>query len=176
MVSTAIRLLEGVNDYRSRLLQSKLTRFLTEPSLVRSLKAKLHRGEILADADDAERIGDTLFLIIDKVTDSEKPILLAKVYAYYLDGGITVEDFFLLAHCIDISALSDLQEFIASRGQVSSAPAARQVRLVTTGLLRSDVSDPTIFPTVSGHSLRLLITVTELGELLVMAIDAANEV
>jgi len=176
VVSTAIRILEGVNDYRSRLLQSKLKRFLTEPSLVRSLKARELRGEIVADEDDAARIGDTLFLIIDRVTDSEKPILLAKVYAYYLDGSMSSEDFFLLAHCIDISALSDLQDFIASRGLMNSAPDARQLRLVTSGLLRSDVTDPTTFPSAGGHSLRLLITITELGELLVMAIDAADAI
>jgi len=177
VVSTAIRLLEGLNDFRSRLLESKLKRFLAEPSLLRSLKAQKLRAEILDDPDEAARIGDTLFMIIDKVTDSEKPTILARVYAHFHDGFLTAEDFFLLGHCIDICALADLRSFIESRGAAHSISPAGQRRLVTAGILESRVTNSTILPTVRGvdnNSVRTYFEVSQIGEALIRAMDAAN--
>lgn len=56
IVSTAIRLLEGFNDFQSHLLQSKLRQFLAEPSLLRSLEAQRLRGDILGDPDERSSI------------------------------------------------------------------------------------------------------------------------
>jgi hypothetical protein len=177
VVSTAVRLLEGIDDFRSRLLQNKLKKFLEEPSLLRSLQAQQLSADILSNPEKMEAIGDTLFLVIDKVTDSEKPAILAKIYAHLLNGSITLDDFFLLAHCIDICALVDLQSFIALRGDVNSAKSASKVRLVTAGLFKTEVSNSKMFtplPTMSGNDVRVLYSVTDLGEHLLSAIDAAR--
>lgn len=177
VVSTAIRLLEGMNDYRARLLEGKLKRFLMEPSLLRSLQAQALCGKIHDDPDEAARIGDTLFMIIDKVTDSEKPIILAWVYAHYVDGLMTADDFFLLGHCIDICALADLRSFIDSRGAAHSISPAGQRRLISAGILESRVNNSTILPTVTGldnNNVRTYVNVSELGEVLTRAVEAAN--
>lgn len=101
VLSTAVRMLEGADDFRTRLLQGKLKRFFSDPSLLRSVEALKLRSGILENSASMASVGDTLFMVIDKVTDSEKPALLAKVYAHLLDGGITADDFLLLAHTID---------------------------------------------------------------------------
>jgi len=179
VVSTAIRLLEGFNDYRSRLLQNKLMKFLSEPSLLRSLEAQRLRGDILDNPDDLSAIGDTLFLVIEKVTDSEKPVILAKVYASLLDGGVTSEDFFLLAHCIDICALADLRAFIATRGAVYGISGASRIRLVSAGLIETESTNSSLFPSlpsVSGNTLKVHFSASDLGNLLINAMGAAESV
>jgi hypothetical protein len=48
---------------------------LSEPGLIRSINAQNLREEILENDEDSLSIGDTLFLIIEKVTDLQKPLL-----------------------------------------------------------------------------------------------------
>lgn len=177
VVSTAVRLLEGIDDFRSRLLQNKLKKFLEDPSLLRSLQAQQLSADILSNPEKMAAIGDNLFLVIDKVTDGEKPAILAKVYAHLLTGNLALDDFFLLVHCIDICALADLQSFISSRGDVNSARSGGKVRLVTAGLFKTEVSNSKMFtplPTMSGNDVRVLYSITDLGEHLLRAINAAN--
>jgi hypothetical protein len=75
VVSTAVRLLEGFDDIKSKILRAKLIKFLSEPGLIRSINAQKLREEILENDEDSLSIGDTLFLIIEKVTDLQKPLL-----------------------------------------------------------------------------------------------------
>lgn len=168
VVSTAVRVLEGFDDYRSRLLRTKLQRFLSDPSLIRSIKAQELRAQMIEDEEKLSSIGDNLFLIIDKVTDLEKPRLLAKVYAYLLDGGLNAEQFFLLSHAIDISATSDLTKFIETNGSGLGSEADWNERMATAGLLRTQLHNPTEFVVITKHH------VSKMGRLLLDAVESAR--
>lgn len=136
IVSTAVGILKTVDDVRSAALKAKLVRFLTEETLRESIDARKIREKLDEDAA-AEVIGETLFLTLDKVTDLKKPALLAKIFASYLDGRIEREVLLLLAHCIDIAFVGDLEHFIETRGSAVMDEALRVHRLANAGLFES---------------------------------------
>jgi hypothetical protein len=108
VIGTAIKLLKGLDDFRDRALAAKLASFFGDPAL-QSDKArqKLVSG-IASDPEDARKIGETLFLVLDKVTDLDKPGLLANVFAFYLEGHLGVDELRRLAHAIDGAFTDDL--------------------------------------------------------------------
>ena len=108
VVGTAIRLLQGVDDVRSRALAAKLTKFLTEPALQsEKLRAKLRAG-ISASDEEARKIGESLFLVLDQMTDLEKPRLLAKVFAAYLDEVVSASELRRISHSMGSAFTDDL--------------------------------------------------------------------
>jgi hypothetical protein len=70
--------------------------------------------EQLSDAKKARKLGDSLVLILDRLDDFEKPEMLAKVFAMYVRGKTSFEEFRQLAAAIDIGFIEDLKGLIKS--------------------------------------------------------------
>ena len=141
VVGTAFKLLKGLDDIRSRLFAAKLARFLSEPSLRAASEGRKFRKEMLDDNGGRDQeIGETLLLVLDKVTDMNKPLLLAKVFAAYLDQAIEQEALLMLIHAIDVSSMLDLQMFIRNRGGDIDNETLWRERLASSGLLVSYVT------------------------------------
>lgn len=140
VLATAVRLLEGADDVRSRLLQEKIIRFVSEPALARSAESGEMLSRIRNDISYAESIGDTLFLTLDRLTDLKKPSLLAQVLAYQLAGNISKNELLMLMHAIATSALVDLELFISLRGVSGQNETGYKARLASTGLLTGVVN------------------------------------
>ena len=140
VLATAVRLLEGADDIRSRLLQEKIIVFVSEPALARSAESGEMLSRIRDDSSYAESIGDTLFLTLDKLTDLKKPALLAQVFAYQLADNITKDELLMLMHAIGTSALVDLELFISLRGVSGQNETGYKARLASTGLLTGIVN------------------------------------
>jgi hypothetical protein len=134
VVGTALKLLKGADDLRSRALRKKLRRFLSEPSLLQALAAQDFKDDILQSTGRAKEIGEALFLILDKVTDMAKPALLAKCFASFLDGKVQSFQFEALAHAIDLAFIHDLEVFHAP--DHASHLADWQSRLTAVGFMK----------------------------------------
>lgn len=134
IVGTAFKLLKGLDDLRSHALQKKLYAFLTEPRLKSSAEAHLLRqGMLKKDKKDTE-IGEMLFLVLDKMTDNIKPILLARAYAAYLDNEIDTISFEAIAHVIDMTFHRDLLSYLTSGRSIENHVDLWHHRIVSAGL------------------------------------------
>lgn len=108
VIGTAFKLLKGVDDMRDRALAAKLETFIRDPSLqCDPVREKLRNG-ISSSEEEAIKVGETLFLVLDKMTDLEKPRLLARVFRAYLDEVITGADLRRLSHALDGAFTDDL--------------------------------------------------------------------
>lgn len=108
VVGTAIKVLKGVGDARDRALAAKLEKFIQDPSLQSARAREKLRSGIASDPDEAIQVGETLFLVLDKMTDLDKPGLLARVFLAYLDDIISAVELRRLAHAIDGAFTDDL--------------------------------------------------------------------
>lgn len=138
VVSTAVGILKTFDDVRSAALKAKLLCFLTDESLRGTQDARKIR-ERLEVHTEAEVLGETLFLTLDKVTDLKKPALLAKVFAAYLDELIESQVVLMLAHSIDIAFIGDLEHFIDTRGSALLDDAYAVHRLAHAGFFETYV-------------------------------------
>ncbi len=108
VIGTAFKLLKGVDDMRDRALAAKLETFVRDPSLQSDqVRVKLRNG-IASSEEEAIKVGETLFLVLDKMTDLEKPRLLARVFRAYLDEVITAADLRRLSHALDGAFTDDV--------------------------------------------------------------------
>jgi len=108
VIGTAIKVLKGLDDARDRALAAKLEKFIRDPSL-QTERARQHlRTGIAGDPHEAAKVGETLFLVLDRVTDLQKPSLLARVFSAYLDDEISASDLRRLAHAMDAAFTDDL--------------------------------------------------------------------
>jgi hypothetical protein len=112
VVGTAFKVCKGLDDARSRALAAKLAKFLTQPAMRNGATAEKLRRKIQADPVGASRIGENLFLVIERLTDLEKPLVLARAYAAYLDDDLSASDLKRIARAIDISFSEDLFAFL----------------------------------------------------------------
>jgi hypothetical protein len=105
-------IVKGANLYKSLhdyVREKKLITFLLEfervpPKTVEKTAAKLRE-----DAKYQEEIGSLLVMLIDRLNDFEKPKLVAKVFAAFLSGSISLEEFRRLGDSIDLAYIDDLK-------------------------------------------------------------------
>jgi len=134
VVGTAFKLSRGLTDLRSRALRAKLHKFLTEPSLIRSIEAGRLRDRLNSD-EHRSAIGEALFLTLDKVTDLKKPALLGRAFAGYLDEVIDTETLLALAHAVDLAFVYDLEYFLTHHDPEGQEGNPSAFRLLPSGLV-----------------------------------------
>jgi hypothetical protein len=140
VVEWAFKVVKAIDGTKSWLLTRKIAKFLSEPSLVAAAEAYKMRDKVLQEEQYAQEVGETLLMVLDKVTDMSKPVLLAKAYAAYLTGDIDRYRLLMMAHVIDISALMDLEQFIEARFQEVGNETFWKERLANSGLFVAQTS------------------------------------
>lgn len=93
--------------------------------------------------EEAKRLGGTLVLILNRLDDLEKPVMLAKVFAAFVRGYINRDAFTRLAAAIDQSSIQDLKtlggEKVIPEEMVEPYPSG----LVRSGLARLQLAELT---------------------------------
>lgn len=141
VVDWAFKVVKAFDGFRSWMLARKIEKFLAEPSLIAAAEARQMRAKVFEDDSYAQEVGETLLMVLDKVTDFSKPVLLAKCYAAFLNNQIDQYALSMLTHAIDISAVRDLEQFIEqyiiSPTQLVPDDTLWRHRLASSGLFRS---------------------------------------
>jgi hypothetical protein len=162
VVGTAFKVCRGIDDMRARMFIAKLERFVTDPSLQSEAAKEALKRAAANPSAESHKIGESLFLILERLTDLEKPSLLARIFAGYLGGKITSEELRRLAPAIDAAFLEDINQLLADPDprQMDAAPWKRS--LVVAGLTEQNAPGP-----IGG---RLVYMVTPLGQALRTAV------
>jgi hypothetical protein len=92
------------------------------------------RAKAAESPEEAEKVGNTLLLVIERVSDLDKPRLLGQLFIAYLDSVISADDLRRLVHAVDVAFVDDLQKLLRS-GAPSSSGAHLEF-LVSSGLSR----------------------------------------
>ncbi len=108
VIGTAIKFLKGIDDLRDRALAAKLEAFVRSPQIQSPDVAEKLKKKLAEDPAESQRMGETLFLVLEKITDLDKPAVLAAVFAAYLDSKVSAMALRRLAHAIDIAFTDDL--------------------------------------------------------------------
>jgi len=135
VIGTALRILNGVDDLRSRAFAAKLFKFIQSPELQTEKARRKYREGISSSPDEAEKVGETLFLVLERMTDLDKPAMLAKVFAAFLDGRIDGNLLRRIAHAMDAAFTDDLGRLARWNADINPAYAIEWMRpLSVSGL------------------------------------------
>jgi hypothetical protein len=112
VIGTAFKLCKGIDDIRSRAFAAKLERFIATPDLATPAARVAILAKVQTSPDEARKVGETLFLVLDRFIDLDKPEILAKVFIAFIDNQVSAEDLQRLAQAIDQAFCGDLHSLL----------------------------------------------------------------
>ena len=139
VIGTAFKVCKALDDIRSRAFAAKLDAFVSAPDLVKPSVKDAIVELARSSPSEANKVGETLFLVLDRYIDLDKPVILAKVFVAYIDGVITAIELQRLAQAIDIAFAADLQSLTTAdlptvQGQWDGARYPWMETLIPSGL------------------------------------------
>ncbi|PXX95964.1 hypothetical protein [Halomonas sp. LBP4] len=130
----------GLRSYRDQLLVHKLLRFFHELRDIPANEREAFSAQLDHDPAVRDRIGEQLFLLIDRHDDMDKPSLLGLAWRDYIRGKVTLDQFERLARAIDRVHLPHIAH-LESLGMGTSKPS-REEAAVLTDLLQAGLIYP----------------------------------
>lgn len=130
----------GWSSYRDQLLVQKLLRFFYEQRDIPAHEREAFSAQLDQDPAKRDRIGEQLFLLIDRHDDMEKPSLLGLVWREYIRGKVTLYQVERLARAIDRVHLPHIVH-VNSLGMTAGNPSGEEAALLTD-LLQAGLAYP----------------------------------
>lgn len=121
VIGTAIKLCKGFDDLRSRAFLAKLRAFVEEPHLRHALERDDLALKIADSTEEAIKVGETMFLVLEQFVDLYKPELLAIAFVAFLDGVLSGSDLRRLSQAISAAFSDDLQQLVSAPEPIVSS-------------------------------------------------------
>lgn len=134
LVGTALKACKAVADIRDKLFLAKISRFLTELNSVRPEIKEDLKGKMTNNTEEARRIGEVVLLVLDKVSDLEKPEILAKIFLAYIENQVTFDDFRRITEAVSQAFVDDLRTLVDKDSVPSKSQETYLGYLTSTGL------------------------------------------
>jgi len=123
VVSTVVKSIKGAADIRDRIFAAKISTFLKSlESVGPELKEKI-RQRVAENPEQSRKVGETVLLVIDRLSDLEKADIIAKVFIAYAFGYLKSDDFQRVVQAIDQAFVSDLKLLLGSRNLPRKEPS-----------------------------------------------------
>lgn len=111
-IGTAIKICRAGDSIRDQAFASKLLRFLSALDAVPEQMKERVKDKVSTSPEEAKKVGETLFFVLERVTDLDKPTLLAQLFVAYVDAVISADELRRLAQAVDASFADDLQALL----------------------------------------------------------------
>jgi hypothetical protein len=168
LIGTAIKVLRARDSFRDVLFAEKLAAFINAVDEIPQEQREDMRRRFETD-EGAQAAGTTLLLVLERLTDLDKPALLGYLLRCFAASQIDATTLRRLATAVDLAFADDLRDFLAY--PLDSTPLPTQAepeylgRLVAAGLTQLGVgvtweSDGSIVhsPTKLGQTLHRLVS------------------
>ncbi|MDO9372658.1 MAG: hypothetical protein Q7U07_08750 [Gammaproteobacteria bacterium] len=136
LIGTAIKICKAADAIRDRAFAIKLMRFVQNlEDITEEQKQKLKKKMSGGD-NEAQKVGETLLFVLERVTDLDKPILLSHLFLAYVDGVISSEELRRLSQAVDSAFGDDLHKLLTSQNPPDKSEEPWMQYLVASGLTR----------------------------------------
>lgn len=133
-VGTALKACKSGADIRDKLFLAKISRFLTELNSVRPEVKEALKEKMTNNTEEAKKVGEVVLLLLDKVSDLEKPEILAKIFLAYIDNQVTFDGFRRITEAVSQAFVDDLRTLLDKDSIPSKSQEAYLRYLTSTGL------------------------------------------
>ena len=140
IVGNIFKACKAVPDIRNRIFRAKLDRIIQVFERVPSETMEKIRQKVAASPDEPTKVGETLLLVLDKITALEKAEIIAYVFIAYTLGHLGSADFRRLSDAIDQAFVDDLKEFLNAQKTSHRTQASYMKRLERAGLTFADLN------------------------------------
>lgn len=112
VIGTAFKLCKAGDSIRDRAFAAKLMKFLSGLDAIPEQSKQQIKDKIASSPGEAAKVGESLFLVLERITDLDKPLLLSYLFLAYTDAVITADDLRRFAQVVDSSFADDLRMFL----------------------------------------------------------------
>lgn len=150
---------------RDRLFIKKLLMFLNKVKEVPFEERQIMIEKIQKSEKEQEKIGEKLLYIIDKCDDSEKAIMIGKLFVAFLRQEIDIASFVRASNIINNLLVDDIKHFVNNRWHYAKA---NQIRLyIPLGLFLMIEKDTEEFRHYSVDENNQYGCLTKIGEIII---------
>lgn len=111
VLGTLIGFTKGVLTFRDRRYANKILGFLAETAKASKEDKQKYRKKLKEDPDEYTKAGEVILDIIDKITSTDKAVMIGKVFRVYMrEDGITTAQLIYLCEIIERAYLQDLEK------------------------------------------------------------------
>jgi hypothetical protein len=132
-VNIAFKALKAKDSIADAMFANKLVLFVNGIGELSEEELRSAKEQFLRD--DGKKAGETLLLVLDRITDLDKPELLAFLFKQFVNGELSAEQLRRLSVAVDVGFADDLRELLtpmAGRSEEEAQDCRR--RLMPTGL------------------------------------------
>jgi hypothetical protein len=107
ILRSTYKIANSVSDY---FFIQKLLKFLNSIGQISDAEKETLKNKIHDDPKYRDKVGIHLLEIINKIDDTDKPTIIAKLFRAFLDGKIDLQRFFKYSQIVNRSFLPDLEK------------------------------------------------------------------
>ena len=133
VVGTAIKICKAADNFRNRLFIAKLQRFLAGTNSDENTR-KAWIEKCKTSPDETRRIGESILLTLDRLSDLKKAELIGVLFVAYANNVIDSDDILRLTRAIDIAYIGDIEKLLAFHKCPEDTQDHWAKQLVTSGL------------------------------------------
>lgn len=133
-LSTAVGLLKTYRNVRDGLFTEKLKKFLRDIDSIDEHSKQELFNKIATDSAEANKVGRTTLVILERATDLEKASIIATLFIAYGLGHLTSAEFRRICEAVDHAFIDDLIEFLNCHKISEKSKDVFMASLVPSGL------------------------------------------
>ena len=160
--------LNACHSVRDRALAAKLVNVLQPFQDASRRHREKFKQRMLRDKDESRRIGEMLFLVLDRLTSLDKSQILGYLFIAYLNDELTIVEISRMAQAVDMCFAEDLGNLLSSEDGMGQSQEPWMRSLVPAGL--AEPVGATMFDDMG----KIYYVVTELGQRLRDAYHSAQ--
>lgn len=111
VVGTFFKVTKGIQDIRDRAAFARVQAFVTAFSSVKHDTWTKWRKKVSEEPEETRKVGETLFLVVERLDSLEKAEILGLLFLAYLDAKISSEDLRRLTLAVNLAFADDLLRF-----------------------------------------------------------------
>ncbi|MGJ0490324.1 hypothetical protein [Methylobacter sp.] len=112
IIGTALNIYKATQAVRDRAFVIKVERFARPISEAPDSDRQRFREKLQQNPEETKKVGETLFLVLDRLADVDKPTMLGYVFVSYLNGLVSYSDLRFMSQAIDMAYADDLELFL----------------------------------------------------------------
>lgn len=142
VIGTAFKTVKAMDSIRDHLFASKLQQFLAQAETMPQ-EDRVEAARMLGADDEGRKSAETLLMVLDRITDLDKPALLGMLFMHFGSGRLTASELRRLALAVDAAFSDDLEVFLNEPEEAleMDMTASHRESLISAGLTRALPAD-----------------------------------
>lgn len=135
---TALKTVKAMDSIRDHLFAAKLQQFLAQAEMMPK-EDRVKAARKLGADDEGRKAAETLLMVLDRITDLDKPALLGMLFMQFGSGRLTASELRRLASAVDTAFSDDLVVFLSEPEEALEMDrvASHRESLTSAGLTRA---------------------------------------